>query len=62
MLQGIKSMHVVLSIGRMELEHQKFCLFNLFNFKLQNLGEMRGSVAQTIIEDEGAMESQRWFG
>jgi hypothetical protein len=35
-------MHVVLSIGRMELEHQSFAFFNLFNFKHQNfLGDVR---------------------
>jgi len=44
-------------------EHQLFyCIFYLLNFKLQNLGQMRGSVAQTIIEDEGAMGSLKWFG
>ena len=38
-----------------EMERQKFCLFDLFSFKLQNLGEMRGNVAQTNIEEvEGA--------
>jgi len=46
----------------MEMEHQKFCLFNLFSFKLQNLGELRGNVAQTNVEEEGAVGSQRWFG
>jgi hypothetical protein len=36
----------------MEMECQKFCLFNLFSFKLQNLGELRGNVAQTNVEEE----------
>ena len=47
----------------MEMEHQKFCLFNLFSFKLQNLGELRGNVAQiNVEEEEGAEENQRWLG
>ena len=46
----------------MEMEHQKFCLFNLFSFKLQNLGELRGNVAQTNVEEEGAEENQKWLG
>ena len=32
------------------MEHQKFCLFNLFSFKLQNLGELMGNVAQTTLK------------
>ena len=46
----------------MEMERQKFCLFNLFSFKLQNLGELRGNVAQTIVGEKGAEENQRWLG
>ena len=46
----------------MEIEPHLFCILNLFSFQFQNSREMRGSVAQTIVEDEGAMESQRWFG
>jgi hypothetical protein len=43
----------------MEMERQKFFLFNLFSFKLQNSGELRGNVAQTNIEEEeGAEENQ----
>ena len=34
----------------MEIEHHKFCLFNLFSFKLQNLGELMGNVAQTTLK------------
>jgi len=44
-----------------EMERQKFCIFNLFSFKLQNLGELRGNVAQTIVEEKGAEENQRWL-
>ena len=40
-----------------EMERQKFCIFNLFSFKLQNLGELRGNVAQTNVEEEGAEEN-----
>ena len=29
----------------------KVLLFNLFSFKLQNLGELRGNVAQTNVEE-----------
>ena len=43
----------------MEMEHQKFCLFNLFSFKLQNLGELRGNVAQTNIEEEEGLRRIR---
>ena len=46
----------------MEIEHQKFCLFNLFSFKLQNLGEWRGNIAQTNVVEEGVEGIQRWFG
>jgi hypothetical protein len=39
----------------MEIEHHLFCILNVFNFKPQNLGEMRGNVAQTNVdEEEGA--------
>jgi len=46
----------------MEVEHHLFYILNLFSFKFQNSGEMKGNVAQTTVEDEGAVESQRWFG
>jgi len=46
----------------MEVEHHLFCILNLLSFKFQNSREMIGNVAQTIIEDEGAMENQRWCG
>ena len=46
----------------LEMEHQKFCLFNLFSFKLQNLGELRVVFAQTNVVEEGVKENQRWFG
>ena len=35
----------------MEIEHHLFCIQNLFSFKLQNLGELRGNVAQTNVEE-----------
>ena len=43
----------------MEIEHHLFCILNLFNFKLQNLGEMRGDVAQTNVEEEEGAEKIR---
>ena len=46
----------------MEMERQKFCLFNLFSFKLQNLGELRVVFAQTNVVEEGVKGNQRWFG
>ena len=46
----------------MEMERQKFCLFNLFSFKLQNLGELRVELAQTNVLEEGVKENQRRFG
>jgi hypothetical protein len=35
----------------MEVACHLFCILNLFSFKFQNSGEMRGSVAQTICLD-----------
>ena len=46
----------------MKIEHHKFCLFNLFSFKLQNLGELRVELAQTNVLEEGVKENQRRFG
>ena len=44
------------------MKHYCFAFLNLFSFKLQNLGELMGNVAQTNVEEEGAEENQRWLG
>ena len=36
-----------------------FYILDLFNFKLQNLGEMRGNVAQTNVDEEEGAEGIR---
>ena len=43
----------------MEMKRYCFVFSNLFNFKLQNLGEMRGNVAQTNVDEEEGAEGIR---
>ena len=43
----------------MEIEHHLFCILNLFHFNFQNSREMRGSVAQTNVEEEEGDEGIR---
>ena len=43
----------------MEMKCYLFCILNLFSFIFQNSREMRGSVAQTNIEEEERAEGIR---
>ena len=43
----------------MEMKCYLFCILNLFSFKFQNFREMRGSVAQTNVEEEEGLRRIR---
>ena len=49
----------ILSDDSMKMERHCFAFLNLFNFKFQNLWDMRDNVAHTNVEEEEGTEGIR---